>query len=180
MAVVDGSEQRVAERSVKSIVVRCALFATVMLAAFAAAQVFVRVQPAPLDGGAAAADLSSRAAFPSQAVAVAAVVCGLSGLAGLVVTLVWRGTAHGVAAALGGSFLGMVLPLATGIVLQRRGGELQGAGVFGWIVLFYLVALAAKTLLATVGFAAQAKTARPFGAARLADLASGSTSATGV
>ncbi|MBN1854481.1 MAG: hypothetical protein JW829_17245 [Pirellulales bacterium] len=40
-------------------------------------------------------------------------------------------------------------PFIAGILLYRYGGRIAEAGVFGWIVVFYLLALAVETPLAT-------------------------------
>jgi len=81
------------------------------------------------------------------AVVTAATVCTLSANAALILALLWHGTPNGVVGALGGTMVGMFPPLVLGTVLQRRGGPLAEAGVFGWIVVFYLSALVVKTLL---------------------------------
>jgi hypothetical protein len=81
------------------------------------------------------------------AVLVAALVCTLSANAALVLATLWHGKAQGVAGALAGTLVGMLPPLAIGFTLQRQGGELARAGVFGWIVVFYQSALIVKTLL---------------------------------
>lgn len=56
-----------------------------------------------------------------------------------------------VGQALSGILLGMLvrlgLPLAVGIILDHKAGDLSRAGVFGWIVVFYLIALIAETSL---------------------------------
>ena len=81
------------------------------------------------------------------AVLVAAAVCTLCANAALVLATVWQGTPAGVSGALAGTLVGMLPPLAAGFALQRRGGALAEAGVFGWIVVFYVAALIVKTLL---------------------------------
>ena len=42
----------------------------------------------------------------------------------------------------------MGLPLVVGVILDRRGGPLSEAGVFGMIVAFYFVTLIVETWLA--------------------------------
>lgn len=82
-----------------------------------------------------------------QAVAIAAVVCGVCSLAALVLATLWHGTPNGVAGALGGSLVGMFPPLAVGLALQHNNMPVAAAGAFGWIVVFYLTTLVVKTLL---------------------------------
>ena len=41
----------------------------------------------------------------------------------------------------------MGLPMGVGLLLNYGGGPLASAGVFGWIVVFYLLTLAVETLL---------------------------------
>ena len=76
---------------------------------------------------------------------VAAGVCWL----GAVVAWVLGGSlgrggmaAHGV---LLGMLFRMGIPLAVGIALDRRGGPLADAGVFGMILIYYFVTLVAET-----------------------------------
>jgi hypothetical protein len=46
-----------------------------------------------------------------------------------------------------GMFFRLGLPLVAGMILQKSGGPLAGAGVFGLIVVFYLITLVAETVL---------------------------------
>lgn len=46
-----------------------------------------------------------------------------------------------------GMFFRLGLPLVAGMILQKSGGLLAEAGVFGLIVVFYLITLVAETLL---------------------------------
>jgi len=46
-----------------------------------------------------------------------------------------------------GMFFRLGLPLGGGMLLQKTGGPLAEAGVFGLIVVFYLITLVAETLL---------------------------------
>ena len=46
-----------------------------------------------------------------------------------------------------GMFFRLGLPLVAGMILQKSGGPLAEAGVFGLIVVFYLITLVAETLL---------------------------------
>jgi hypothetical protein len=46
-----------------------------------------------------------------------------------------------------GMFFRLGLPLVAGMILQKSGGPLAEAGVFGLIVVFYLITLVAETFL---------------------------------
>ena len=46
-----------------------------------------------------------------------------------------------------GMFFRLGFPLVVGMMLQKAGGALAEAGVFGLIVVFYLITLVAETLL---------------------------------
>lgn len=81
------------------------------------------------------------------AVLTAAVVCGLCANVALLLAIRWHGTPNGVAGSLAGSLVGMLPPLFVGFTLHQQQGDLARAGVFGWILAFYLTALVAKTLL---------------------------------
>jgi hypothetical protein len=83
----------------------------------------------------------------AAAVLTAALVCGVCANAALLLSLRWHGTPNGVVGALAGSLIGMMPPLFVGFTLHQQQGELARAGVFGWIVAFYLTALVVKTLL---------------------------------
>lgn len=91
------------------------------------------------------------------AVLVAFGICAASANAAMIPAILWHGTPNGVVGALGGSLLGMFPPLFAGLILQQREGALAEAGVFGWIVVFYLAALMVKTLLTAPSAAAPAK-----------------------
>ena len=78
---------------------------------------------------------------------VAAGCCWFGAIAALVLggILARRGNAaHGV---LLGMLFRLGIPLAVGIVLDRRGGPLAEAGVFGMILIYYFVTLVAETAL---------------------------------
>lgn len=82
------------------------------------------------------------------AVALAAVVCGGSGLIALILSSVFAGAPNGaVVGLLFGMLFRMGVPLVAGTILAGRGGPLAEAGVFGWIVVFYLITLLTETLL---------------------------------
>jgi hypothetical protein len=82
-----------------------------------------------------------------SAAAIAAGVCWVGAGGALLLTALLRDSRHAVSALLGGMVLRLALPLVTGLVLSSRGGELARAGVFGLIVLFYLLTLVVETLL---------------------------------
>jgi hypothetical protein len=82
-----------------------------------------------------------------EAAAVAASVCWLSATMALVVTGWPRDPSQAVVGTLVAIPLRLVLPLAVGALLDLRGGSMAAAGVFGLVVVFYLVTLAAETTL---------------------------------
>lgn len=89
-----------------------------------------------------------------QAVVVAAAVCGLAGSLALATAAIFRRPAV-VMYALGlGMLFRIGLPLGVGTALDATGGPLAQAGVFGWIVVFFLLTLAVETLLSLSLFAA--------------------------
>lgn len=81
------------------------------------------------------------------AATIAATVCGVSAGASLAVVARASRSGMGVHGALLGMLIRLGAPLATGVYFQQRGGELAEAGVFGLIVVFYLVTLFVETLL---------------------------------
>jgi hypothetical protein len=87
------------------------------------------------------------------AVGISAALTAASSLVALVLSLIWHGTPNGVVGALGGMMVGLGIPLAAAIVVQRRDGDLAHAGFYGWIVVFYLISLTVKTLLVAPGYA---------------------------
>lgn len=113
-----------------SLLVRCAWLNGCLLVVLAAALAIASVQ---------------EGVGNTQAVLVAFAICTVAANAALILSLSLK--APGGLGVLGGSLVGMALPLAAGMIFQQRGGELAQAGVFGWIVVFYLAALVVKTLL---------------------------------
>ncbi len=81
------------------------------------------------------------------AAVVAGVVCWVAGTAALLLVGVTRGTPAAIHASLLGMLFRMGLPLLVGIVLQRTGGPLARAGVFGMILCYYFWMLIVETLL---------------------------------
>lgn len=90
---------------------------------------------------------STRGATGVLAAAAAAGVCWIGATAALLVA----GFSGKSNQAVQGHLLGMLfrlgLPLACGVAFQKLGGPLADAGVFGLIVVFYLVTLVAETIL---------------------------------
>jgi hypothetical protein len=84
-------------------------------------------------------------------VVLAWLVCTASAVLALVLSLAWYGTPNGVFGALGGMFVGLGVPLGAAIIAQRKEGPLAEAGFYGWVVLFFLVALTIKTVLLAPG-----------------------------
>lgn len=82
-----------------------------------------------------------------MATGVAAAVCWAGSSLALLLTGWLRGSAAAVHGVLLGSICRMGLPLAVGVVLQAGGGQLAQAGVFGYIVVFYLATLVVETVL---------------------------------
>ena len=82
------------------------------------------------------------------AAAVAGGVCWLGATLALVITGLLRGPQTGVHAVLLGMRFRMGLPLGMGLLLHSQGGALARADVLGMLVAYYLVTLAAETLLA--------------------------------
>jgi hypothetical protein len=105
---------------------------------------------------------SRHGAMGVVAVLTAALVCGVCANVALLLATRWHGTPNGVVGSLAGSLVGMLPPLFVGFTLNQQQGDLARAGVFGWIVAFYLTALMVKTLLvapvSTGGGAATHKT----------------------
>ena len=79
---------------------------------------------------------------------VAAGVCYASAALALTVTALGSTPQNPVAGLLLGMAIRTGVPLAAAIFLSRREGMFAEGGVFGWIVLAYLVMLAVETLLA--------------------------------
>jgi hypothetical protein len=90
---------------------------------------------------------ADRGAIGVQAVLFAAAVSLAGALVAILLASVYQGTPAAVAWILAGDGIAMAVPLLAGVVVTRRGGALADAGVFNWIVLFFLVALTTKTLL---------------------------------
>jgi hypothetical protein len=83
-----------------------------------------------------------------QAAAVAAGVCWLSGTLALLSASWFREPQQVMFHLLFGMIFRMAVPFGLGAWLQSQGGPLAKAGVFGYIVGFYLLTLIVETLLA--------------------------------
>lgn len=95
-------------------------------------------------GGAAAA---TRGINGFLAALVAAAICWFGSTAALLLAGFASRTNHAVQGHLLGMFFRLGLPLIGGLVFQETGGWLAEAGVFGLIVVFYLITLVAETCL---------------------------------
>jgi|SRR5215471_3732580 len=95
-------------------------------------------------GGAFAAPRGVDALLAASA---AAGICWLGATAALVVSWFSNRSNRAVQGHLLGALFRLGLPLGIGLVFQQSGGRLAEAGVFGFIVVFYLVTLVAETLL---------------------------------
>ena len=83
----------------------------------------------------------------SAAVAVAALTCGLSGVAALALAGAFSGTRWGVHGILAAGFVRFFLPLVVVTASTAVQGPLSRAGLFGYMVIFFLIALVVETLL---------------------------------
>ena len=80
--------------------------------------------------------------------AVAALVCGLAAIMALVFTIVTRYTPNAVAGLFFSIFLRTCVPLLAALILSNSAGLLSAGGIFGQIVVFYLLLLPVETVLA--------------------------------
>lgn len=80
------------------------------------------------------------------AVGAAAVICCAGAVMALVVTAKLRGPHRALWSLLVGTLFRMVFPFAAGLFLTQMNGALAQAGVFGWIVVFYLPLLIIETV----------------------------------
>lgn len=86
-------------------------------------------------------------ALGSAAVAVAALTCGLSALAALLLAGSLAGTRWGVHGILAASAIRFAFPLAVVVASVAVKGPLARAGLGWYMVIFFLVALVVETLL---------------------------------
>lgn len=82
-----------------------------------------------------------------QAAVVAGVVCWLSATAALLLAGSLRNTPHAVSGILGGTLLRLLPPLAAAGLCSVAAPAISQAGLFGYMVLFFLVMLVVETLL---------------------------------
>ncbi|EAQ77460.1 hypothetical protein [Blastopirellula marina] len=83
-----------------------------------------------------------------QAALIAALLCLGSSLGALTLIVMYKQTPFGLHAALAGVGLRTGLPLAIGAFLKQADGPLAQAGVFGMIMVYYLLTLLVETILA--------------------------------
>lgn len=81
------------------------------------------------------------------AATVAALTCGLSAMAALVVAGLLAGTRWGVHGILAASLLRFAAPLAVVVASVAINGPLSRGGLAGYMVVFFLLALIVETLL---------------------------------
>lgn len=86
-------------------------------------------------------DLGLEAAF------LAALTCWLSAMAALLLAGRLRNTAHAVSGILGGTLMRTMIPLGVATAFQASGNALAQAGLFGYLVVFFLLTLTIETLL---------------------------------
>ncbi len=82
-----------------------------------------------------------------MAAAVAAAICLAAGVLALLVTDLSRSLGNPLAGLFGSILIRTGLPLLAGVAIHSTGGALAEAGAFGAILVFYLVTLAAETLI---------------------------------
>ena len=86
-------------------------------------------------------------ALGSAAVAVAALTCGLSAMAALILAGTLAGTRWGVHGIMAAGLIRFLLPLLVVASSAAVQGPLSRAGLFGYMVVFFLIALIVETLL---------------------------------
>jgi hypothetical protein len=79
------------------------------------------------------------------AATVAAGVCWLGALSALLVTGLFGSPRNAVSVLFGSMLLRLGLPMVAGMMLSSQGGLLARSGVFGLIVVFYLINLPVET-----------------------------------
>jgi len=82
-----------------------------------------------------------------QAAVVADVVCWLSATAALLLAGSLRNTPHAVSGILGGTLVRLIPPLAVAGLYRVAAPAVSQAGLFGYMVLFFLLMLVVETLL---------------------------------
>lgn len=145
---------QVANRSAPSLVLACLLLSVAAMAAGAVVGLFA---------------YSQQGLAALQAAVVADVVCWLSATAALLLAGSLRGTPHAVSGILGGTLLRLLPPLATAVVCSAAAPAISQAGLFGYMVLFFLVMLVVETLLLVwlLGFGRGSLVSQPVAATSL-------------
>jgi len=92
--------------------------------------------------------------------AIAGGVCWLGATLALICSAMFRGQQQALNGMLLGMLFRMGLPLGTGVILSQQVGFLAEAGIFGTILVYYLLALVVETLL-SLRHVEQAKQALP-------------------
>jgi hypothetical protein len=82
-----------------------------------------------------------------QTAAIAVAVCYLSASFALVLFHFFRLSGNAVAGTLGATLVRLGIPIVAGIAATSAGGKLRDEGFFGLTVVFYLIGLAADTML---------------------------------
>lgn len=90
---------------------------------------------------------STRGTNGVLAASAAAGICWFGSTVALLLAGYTSRSNQGVQGHLLGMFFRLGLPLIAGMMLQKAGGPLAEAGVFGLIVVFYLITLVAETVL---------------------------------
>lgn len=106
--------------------------------------------------------VSREFASPWMAAGVAALVCWVAGVLGLV-GVQWLSSRWPAQGALAGTLVRMSIPLPVGILLQKSGGELAESRVFSMILVSYFVMLVTETLFLLKGLAPSSPGPRPAG-----------------
>ncbi|PHR87049.1 MAG: hypothetical protein COA78_37470 [Blastopirellula sp.] len=76
-----------------------------------------------------------------QAACLAAGLCLMGTESALLLAGMFKGTVHAVSATLAGMFLKTGIPLFVGLSLDKAGGPVAEAGLFGMILVYYLITL---------------------------------------
>lgn len=82
------------------------------------------------------------------AAATAGFVCLVATEAALLLTILFRDTDLKIHSVLLGTFFRTGIPLVFGMLLHNAGGPLAESGLFGMILVYYLLTLAVETILA--------------------------------
>jgi len=78
---------------------------------------------------------------------LAALICGTAGLVALIVARAWANPKRSVAGILGSHLIRFGVPLSAGVLAQAYGGRWHEAGLFSYLVVFYLGTWAIETPL---------------------------------